>query len=94
MKILLAKGNNNIKFLFETIQNLSFEVSTHKRHWISVYSKIDILKPKDPKEQQKIADCFSSSDNLIEAQIKRIESLKFHKKGLMQQLFPNTNNIT
>lgn len=89
MKILLAKGNNNIKFLFETIQNLSFEVSTHKRHWISVYSKLDILKPKDPKEQQKIADCFSSADDLIEAQIKRIESLKFHKKGLMQQLFPN-----
>ncbi len=89
MKILLAKGDNNIKFLFETIQNLKFEVSTHKRHWISVYSKLVILKPKDPKEHQKIADCFSSADDLIAAQTTKIEALKAHKKGLMQQLFPN-----
>ncbi|PSG87382.1 restriction endonuclease subunit S [Aurantibacter aestuarii] len=91
MKILLSKGDNNIKFLFETIQNLKFEVSTHKRHWISVYSKLDILKPKDPKEQQKIADCFSSADDLIKAQKIKIKNLKNHKKGLMQQLFPNVN---
>lgn len=90
MKILLAKGDNNIKFLFETIQNLNFEVSTHKRHWISVYSKLDILKPKDPKEQQKISDCFSSVDDLIQAQKIKIKNLKKHKKGLLQQLFPNT----
>ncbi|RSK41330.1 restriction endonuclease subunit S [Mangrovimonas spongiae] len=90
MKILLSKGDNNIKFLFETIQNLKFEVSTHKRHWISVYSKLNILKPKDPKEQQKIADCFSSADDLIQAQKIKIQNLKNHKKGLLQQLFPNS----
>lgn len=39
-------------------------------------------------EQQKIADCLSSLDDLITAQAKKIESLKAHKKGLMQQLFP------
>ena len=92
MKILLAKDDNNIKFIFEAIQNLTFEVGTHKRHWISVYSKLNILKPTNPKEQQKIADCFSSLDNLIEAQTEKIEGLKEHKKGLMQQLFPNTNH--
>lgn len=89
MKILMAKADNNIQFLFETIQNLNFEVSTHKRHWISVYSKLDILTPKDPKEQQKIADLFSSADELLEAQKIKIKALKKHKKGLMQQLFPN-----
>lgn len=41
-----------------------------------------------PKEQQKIADCLSSIDNLITAQSKKVEILKVHKKGLMQQLFP------
>ena len=40
------------------------------------------------KEQQKIADCLSSLDDLITAQDRKIESLKTHKKGLMQQLFP------
>lgn len=45
--------------------------------------------PGDPLEQQKIADCLSSVDDLIMAQTKRLEALKTHKKGLMQQLFPN-----
>ena len=39
-------------------------------------------------EQQKIADCLSSLDDLIAAQAKKIEAFKAHKKGLMQQLFP------
>ncbi|MFQ9504811.1 MAG: restriction endonuclease subunit S [Alistipes indistinctus] len=41
-----------------------------------------------PKEQQKIADCLSSIDDLISTQANRLEALKTHKKGLMQQLFP------
>lgn len=40
------------------------------------------------KEQQKIADCLSSLDDLIEATNRKIEALKEHKKGLMQRLFP------
>jgi type I restriction enzyme S subunit len=40
-------------------------------------------------EKQKIADCLSSLDNLITAHTKKLEALKTHKKGLMQQLFPN-----
>ncbi|MCE8003216.1 restriction endonuclease subunit S [Billgrantia ethanolica] len=39
-------------------------------------------------EQQKIADCLSSLDALIAAQADKIDALKTHKKGLMQQLFP------
>lgn len=43
------------------------------------------------QEQQKIADCLSSMDDLIMTQTNRLEALKNHKKGLMQQLFPNLN---
>lgn len=39
-------------------------------------------------EQQKIADCLSSLDELIAAQTRKVDALKTHKKGLMQQLFP------
>lgn len=39
-------------------------------------------------EQQKIADCLSSLDAQIAAQGRKVEALKTHKKGLMQQLFP------
>lgn len=45
--------------------------------------------PTKPEEQQKIADCLSSVDDLIKAQTNRLEALRNHKKGLMQQLFPN-----
>ncbi|NIJ64102.1 type I restriction enzyme S subunit [Sphingomonas leidyi] len=39
-------------------------------------------------EQQKIADCLDSTDALIAAQGRKVEALMAHKKGLMQQLFP------
>lgn len=39
-------------------------------------------------EQQKIADCLSTLDDLIAAHNQKLSTLKTHKKGLMQQLFP------
>ncbi|NOZ72982.1 MAG: restriction endonuclease subunit S, partial [Chloroflexi bacterium] len=47
-----------------------------------------ISLPRERKEQQKIADCLSSLDQVIELEAKRLEALKAHKKGLLQQLFP------
>ena len=41
-----------------------------------------------PAEQQKIADCLTSLDEVITAQGRKVEALKAHKRGLMQQLFP------
>ena len=39
-------------------------------------------------EQTKIADCLNSLDELIAVQVRKVDALKSHKKGLMQQLFP------
>jgi len=50
--------------------------------------KIEILVPSTIEEQQKIASCLSSLDDVITAQAEKIELLKQHKKGLMQVLFP------
>ena len=47
-----------------------------------------LVQVPEPKEQQKIADCLSSHDALITAHSQKLETLKAHKKGLMQQLFP------
>jgi type I restriction enzyme, S subunit len=44
--------------------------------------------PTEPAEQQKIAECLSSVDELMAAQARKVDVLKTHKKGLMQQLFP------
>lgn len=48
---------------------------------------LQITIPTFP-EQQKIADCLSSLDEEIAVQQQKVEALKEHKKGLMQQLFP------
>lgn len=42
----------------------------------------------DFKEQQKIADCLSSVDKLIDAESRKLKALEKYKKGLMQKLFP------
>lgn len=55
--------------------------------------KVKLFYPKNPKEQQKIANCLSSIDDSISAQEERLEALKNHKKGLMQQLFPKLNDF-
>lgn len=44
--------------------------------------------PTDLEEQQDIADCLTSLDELIAAQAEKIEALKAQKKGLLQGLFP------
>ena len=45
-------------------------------------------------EQKKIADCLASLDALITAQAEKIDALKTHKKGLMQQLFPAMDEVS
>lgn len=52
-----------------------------------VLTNFKILIP-ELKEQQKIASCLSSLDELIEAHNQKLQLLKDHKKGLMQNLFP------
>lgn len=51
------------------------------------FSELQLLKPTLP-EQQKIADCLDSVDELIAAHGQKVEALRAHKKGLMKQLFP------
>lgn len=51
-------------------------------------AKIQLPFPSSKDEQQKIADCLSSLDELIAAQARKVDALKAHKKGLMQRLFP------
>lgn len=66
--------------------------STGARHDRMAISSDDFmampLPVSSPAEQKKIADCLSSLDELIAAQSRKVDALKTHKKGLMQQLFP------
>jgi type I restriction enzyme S subunit len=91
IKILRAKGKDDLKFLFELMSLIRFEAKEHKRYYISTYQKLSVPIPK-PAEQQKIASCLSSLDDVINAQTQKIELLEQHKKGLLQGLFPNVND--
>lgn len=81
------------KYYFKTnrfIQDLNKDLEGIRDGKMVSYSQFSsILLPKpDKNEQQKIADCLSSLDDLISAENEKLIALKGHKKGLMQKLFP------
>lgn len=91
------KGNfpKFIYYLYKSIGITQFAsgsgVPTLNRNDVHVFQA---SLPASINEQQKIADCLSSLDELITAQAQKIEALKAHKKGLMQQLFPTEGETT
>ena len=86
MKILKAKKDIDVKFVYEIMQNLKFEVGGHGRHWISIYSNLYINLPS-LKEQTKIATFLSAIDEKIDLVKTQIEESQEYKKGLLQQMF-------
>ena len=56
------------------------------------YASIPLSLPPDRQtlaEQQKIADCLAPIDDQLNAQARKLDTLKQHKQGLQQQLFPS-----
>jgi type I restriction enzyme S subunit len=49
--------------------------------------------PEESAEQQRIAACLSSLDRVIAAASRKLDGLRAHKKGLMQQLFPSPEGV-
>jgi type I restriction enzyme S subunit len=91
IKILRPKGKNDLKFIFELMSLIRFEAKEHKRYYISAYQNLTVQIP-NPAEQQKIASCLSSLDEVIRAESQKLELYQQHKKGLLQNLFPNSLN--
>lgn len=75
---LIAEFARYSQGLVKDTLNLKFEA----------FARISASTPGDPAEQQKIADCLNSVDGLIAVQARKVDALKTHKRGLMQQLFP------
>lgn len=94
--ILRRRGDENDQFfrhLFKSerfIQQLTRNIEGIRDGKMISYAQFSEQKiplPK-PAEQQKIADCLGSLDDLIAAETRKLEALLRHKQGLMQQLFP------
>ncbi len=59
MKILKAKKNANITFLYYLMQHIKFDSSDHKRYWISQYSKIKIPLPSLSVQEEIVIEIES-----------------------------------
>uniref|UniRef100_UPI003AF9836E restriction endonuclease subunit S n=2 Tax=Thiolapillus sp. TaxID=2017437 RepID=UPI003AF9836E len=90
------------EFFYHSIQNGNFQTAMQERAKGGAQGNLsakDILQhviyyPNNKHEQQKIAHCLSSLDEVIGLQAKKVQALKQHKKGLMQQLFPAEGETT
>ena len=90
----------------ETSDRFVYQYLSHKKEWIiatfiqggqgnlsgEIIKAISLFFP-NPSEQEHIADCLSSLDDLITAQTQKIDAIKIHKKGLIQQLFPVLDEV-
>lgn len=79
------------KFIYYVFQNIDW-LKHNEAGGVPSLSKTNIYKigtliPK-PQEQQKIAAFLSSLDEVIAVHRQKLDLLKDHKKGLMQNLFP------
>ena len=83
------------KFVFQLLQTEKYQKQVAGDLGATINSingsqlvKYKFMVPK-PAEQEKLAELLSSIDDLIVAATQGLETLKTHKKGLMQQLFPS-----
>lgn len=90
-------SSQRFMYYFLTVHLKAIEEVT-ARTTVKHLSHSDVEKIHEPLpallEQQKIAECLSSLDEIIDAQIQKLDTLKAHKKGLMQQLFPSADEVS
>ena len=93
MKLLKPRDQSvNLKFVYETMQLVDSQLSEHKRHWISVYQKLDFRVP-DGKEQKAIMAVLSDMDAelaLLEARLEKTYDLK---QAMMQELLTGKTRL-
>ncbi len=90
---LRALKPNSQEYLYQWL--FSYEASWQKVSQGGTFDAVNsddirnlLVPTPKPQEQQKIASCLSSLDEVITAHSQKLEVLKDHKKGLMQNLFP------
>ncbi|MBB5015987.1 restriction endonuclease subunit S [Rehaibacterium terrae] len=94
IKILAPADDIDGRFLFLSLEANPVEQKGYNRHFSDLKEKLIPFPLKASGEQQKIADCLSSLDDLIRAEGARLGALKDHKRALMQRLFPRPGETT
>ena len=87
MKLLgLKKENYDFYFIFNVLKNINYIPESHERHWISKFSKLQVMLP-NIKEQIKIGKFFKHLDNLITVNERELNKLKELKKSYLKDMF-------
>ncbi|MCB2141454.1 restriction endonuclease subunit S [bacterium] len=88
IKIFTAKHGISTEFLYHALSCRPLVMEDYKRHFSILKDRPIAFPDMNLGEQQKIAECLSSLDGLIAAEGRKLAALRDHKRGLMQQLFP------
>ncbi len=88
IKIFKARRHVSTVYLYYQLSHRPLAQERYKRHFSELKNKTVFFPDFRSGEQQKIADCLGSLDELIAAEDQKLEAVRRHKKGLMQQLFP------
>ncbi len=88
IKILKSKAFIDPEYLYQYLTYNGVKQENYKRHYSKLKEKIVPYPEFESGEQQKIASCLSSLDELLAAHNDKLDALKDHKKGLLQNLFP------
>lgn len=89
IKILAARHRVATVYLYHHLNCRPVMSEEYKRHFSDLKEKVIFFPSVDSGEQQKIADCLSSLDDLIAAEGRKLEALRLHRHGLLQQIFPD-----
>ena len=87
MKLLTPIDDNNINFLYESLNMIQYPHDDHKRYWISEFATLKVMLPRVFEEQQAIGQFFKTFDELIAKQEEKVENGKLLKKALLQKMF-------
>ena len=88
IKIFTARRCVSTVYLYHQLSHRPVVMEQYKRHFSTLKNKVVFFPDPKSGEQQKIADCLGSLGELIAADARKLEALRQHKQGLMQQLFP------
>ena len=91
MKILVPTCSLvNIKYVYYFMQTIHINSKTHKRYWISVYSKLSIKTPplnEQTRIVEKIEELFSSLDKAVGDLNRTQKQLKTYRQSVLNAVF-------
>ena len=85
--LTLSTTKDNVYCAYNVLKNISYLPVSHERHWISTFTKFDILLPKSVDEQELIGEYFKLLDKFITLHQRKLDKLKNIKKSMLDNMF-------